>query len=146
MVADPLIPSLVAVMLADPAATAVARPLAFTDATFVFELLHVIERPLNTFPPASWSTATAWVVCPTVSDGAFNVTATDATGAIAGVAVTAEVPLFPSLVAVIVAVPALTAVTLPLDDTVATAVLDDDHDAARPVSVLPFASAIDTDS
>ncbi len=49
-------------------------------------------------------------------------------------------PLCPSLVAVIVAEPAPTAVTRPLPLTVATDVLLLDHAIARPVSGLPFAS------
>jgi hypothetical protein len=52
----------------------------------------------------------------------------------------ADVALFPSLVAVIVAEPAATPVTRPVDDTVATETPDVDHVMARPVSTLPFAS------
>src|SRR5213594_1843257 len=48
------------------------------------------------------------------------------------VTVTAEVPLCPSLVAVIVAEPAPTPVTSPLPFTVATAVLSLDHVTPRP--------------
>src|SRR3990170_3549648 len=54
--------------------------------------------------------------------------------------VSAAVPLFPSLVAVIVAAPSATPVTRPLDDTVATAVLFDVHVTVRPVRMFPFAS------
>jgi hypothetical protein len=49
------------------------------------------------------------------------------------------VPLFPSLVAVIVALPAATPVTTPDDETVAIAGDDDDHVMARPASVSPLA-------
>jgi hypothetical protein len=76
-----------------------------------------------------------------IDDG---VTLTLATGTC--VTVTADEPLSPSLVAVMVALPALTAVTSPLDVTVATPVLDDDQVATRPVSGFPLASAIEMDS
>ena len=49
-------------------------------------------------------------------------------------------PLLPSLVAVICAEPAATAVTSPDPETVATAVLFEPHVTVRPVSVLPLAS------
>jgi hypothetical protein len=52
----------------------------------------------------------------------------------------AEVPEIPSLVAVIVAAPAATAVTRPLELTVAAPLLSLDHATVRPVSVLPLAS------
>src|SRR5690349_1721950 len=57
-----------------------------------------------------------------------------------GVTVMAEVPLWPSLVAVIVADPAATPVTSPLALPVAAAVLLLCHVTVRPVTVLPFAS------
>jgi hypothetical protein len=49
------------------------------------------------------------------------------------------VPLRPSLVAVTVAVPAATAVTVPEDDTVATDAALEVQDTERPVSVSPEA-------
>src|SRR5205823_9908628 len=58
----------------------------------------------------------------------------------APVTVMADVPLCPSLVAVIVADPAATPVTSPLPLTVAAAVLLLDQVIDRPTSVLPFAS------
>src|SRR5919197_5984390 len=54
--------------------------------------------------------------------------------------VTAAVPLWPSLVAVIVAVPAPCPVTSPLPLTVATAALSLDQTIARPASGAPLAS------
>ena len=53
---------------------------------------------------------------------------------------TDEVPLLPSLVAVIVAVPGVTPDTSPLLLTVATAVLELDHVTVRPESGAPVAS------
>ena len=50
------------------------------------------------------------------------------------------VPLFVSLVAVIVAVPGATAVTTPAGDTVATAVLFEPHVTTRSVTTLPAVS------
>src|SRR5438034_1379265 len=67
-----------------------------------------------------------------------GVTVTDATGT--GVTVMAGAPLFPSLVAVIVAVPAVFPVTSPLALTVATAVLLLAQVTVRPLSGFPFAS------
>ena len=61
---------------------------------------------------------------------------------VATVTVAEAVPVFPSLVAVIVAEPAATPVTTPLEDTVAMPVLELDHVTARPVSTLLFASRI----
>ena len=58
-----------------------------------------------------------------------GLTATVATGT--GITVTAAVPLFPSLVAVMVAVPGATAVTKPLAETVATAVALEDQVTGR---------------
>jgi hypothetical protein len=52
------------------------------------------------------------------------------------------VPDFPSLVADMVTVPTLTAVTNPAEDTVATAPLDDAQATARPASVPPTLSRI----
>src|SRR4051812_62472 len=50
------------------------------------------------------------------------------------------VPVTPSLVAVMVVVPAETLVTMPLASTRATAVLELDHAIDRPVRMLPLAS------
>jgi hypothetical protein len=50
------------------------------------------------------------------------------------------VPLFPSLVVVIVVVPRLTPRTSPPEVTVAVAVLADDHETGRPVRIFPAAS------
>ena len=67
-------------------------------------------------------------------------TGTGATVTVSAVTVTVAVPDLPSLVAVIVVVPAATPVTTPLDDTVATAELDVAHVMMRPVNVLLPAS------
>jgi len=63
---------------------------------------------------------------------------TVATGMV--VTVTSAVPVFPSLVAVIVADPTATPVTKPVDETVATAGLFVEYVIGRPLSTLPWAS------
>ena len=99
----PLFPSLVAVIVVLPAATAVTTPCADTVATAVFELDHVTARPFNTLPTASLSVAVSCVVCPTDIESGLGVTVTVATAACETVMV--AVPFFPSDVAVIVAEP-----------------------------------------
>src|SRR5436190_2243475 len=110
---DPDFPSLVAVTVAVPGVTPVTTPVVDTVATAVLLELHVTTRPVSTAPLASFSVAVSAPVCPTMIELVAGETATVATGA--GVTVTAEVPDFPSLVAVIVAVPGATPVTTPLD-------------------------------
>lgn len=79
------------------------------------------------------------IVAPTVSDPLVGATATDATGmAGGGVTVIAEFAVFPSLVAVIVAVPCATDVTTPFASTVATDGALEAHVTGRPISALPF--------
>jgi hypothetical protein len=56
------------------------------------------------------------------------------------ITVTVDVPFFPSLVAVIVAVPPVTPVTTPVLDTVALAVLLEVQVTTRSVTTVPFTS------
>jgi len=70
-----------------------------------------------------------------VSDSGLTVTLMTGT-----VTVIADVPLLPSLVAVIVVLPPLTAVTNPLASTVATEGVLELHVTARPVRTLLLAS------
>src|ERR1041384_3775229 len=142
--AVPLLPALVAVIVAEPTATAVTRPLLFTVAIAVLLLDQVTTRPVSVLPAASFVTADSCWVVPTLTLADAGLTVTDATGT--SVTVMAAVPLLPSLVAVIVAEPAATAVTRPLASTVATAVLLLDHVMTRPVSVLPVESLVTADS
>jgi hypothetical protein len=65
-------------------------------------------------------------------------TLTVATGT--GETVTVALPLLPSLVPVIVALPAATAFTEPLEDTVATDILLEDHSIDLPDKTLLLAS------
>jgi len=63
-VAEPARPSLVAVIVAEPATRALTSPEAETVATVVLLDDHVIVRPLRMLPPASRVTAESWVVAP----------------------------------------------------------------------------------
>jgi hypothetical protein len=138
ILACPETPPLVATTFALPAPTAVATPELLTVATAVFELVHVIVRPVSTFPLASFNTAVACVVCPVVKLLEPNDTVTDATGT--AVTVRLDWPVIPSLVATMLALPTLTAVTSPELLTVATAVFELVHVIVRPVSTFPLAS------
>src|SRR2546429_4226489 len=77
----PLFPSLVAVIVACPGATAVTSPLPFTMATDPSELIHVTTRPLSTPPFASCNVAKSCTVPPTCRLEDAGLTMTDATGA-----------------------------------------------------------------
>ena len=134
----PLCPSLVAVMVAVPATTPVTSPLPFTLATAVLLLDQVTTRPLSGFPLASFGVAVSCTVAPCCTLAGDGLTVTDATGMVD--TVTNAVPLCPSLVAVMVAVPVAIAVTNPFPSTVATAVLLLDQVTTRPESGVPFAS------
>src|SRR5437660_5106896 len=138
MAAVPLFPSLVALIVMEPGVTPLTRPLVLTVATAVLELDHVTVRPESGFPPASLGVPVSCTVWPAFTDAGGGVTSTAATGTL--VVVTAELPLFPSLVAVIVAVPGVTPDTSPLLLTVATVVLELDHVTVRPESGVPPAS------
>lgn len=139
--AVPLRVSLVAVMVDVPAATPVTSPAALTVATPVLLDDQATLRPVRTFPLASRSVAVSCCPWPTVTvavDGAIETLATGAGGI--AVVVRLELPLFPSLVAVIVEVPAAMPVTRPDPFTVAALVLLDDQVMVRPDSTFPFAS------
>src|SRR5207302_15543 len=136
----PLLPSLVAVIVAVPAALAVARPLLLTLATPVLLLTHVTTRPDRVLPLASLSVAVNCTVWPTDPVADTGVTMTEATGAF--VTATTAVPLWPSLSAVIVADPAATPLTRPVLLTVAAAVLLLDQVTVLPVSTFPAESNV----
>src|SRR5947209_6126531 len=107
--AEPVTPSLVAVIDTVPPDTAVTSPFASTDATAGLELDQATARPVSALLVASLRAATAWVLCPTVRLGELSVTVMLATGTFATVIV--ALPLTPSLVALIDAAPAATPVT-----------------------------------
>ena len=109
-------------------------------ATDALELDQLMEAPVIGSPAAVRAVAVRDALVPAVSESDEGLTTTDATVGAVEETVTAEVPLFPSLVAVIVVEPAAIAVTNPLPFTVATAVLLDAHVIVRPASTLPPAS------
>jgi hypothetical protein len=81
MVADPLRPSLVAVIVADPAPMPVIRPEDDTVATLLFDVLHAMLRPARARPPASRVTAASTAVSPMRRATVDGETVTEATGA-----------------------------------------------------------------
>src|SRR5207244_13319691 len=93
------------------------------------------SRPASTLPMASLVVALSCTVWPVVRPADGGATVTVATGTVETVIV--ALPLLPSLVAVIVAVPTAAPVTTPLPLTVATAPLLLDQVRVRPVNVLP---------
>jgi hypothetical protein len=103
--------SLTAATVATPEDTAVTSPLAETVATAGSPLLQETSRPESTLFLASRVSVTSWTVDPSTRlvDGGLRVI--EATGA--GVTVIVAVAVFPSLVAVMLDVPAETAVTTP---------------------------------
>src|SRR4051812_26768418 len=131
---EPVTPSLDAVIIAVPPATADTTPELETVATLGAELDQVTVRPVSTVPCPSLSVPVTGMVCPTDNDVPVADSATEATGTtcVAAVTVIEIVPLFPSLVAVTVAVPAPTAVTCPLGATVRADGLLLDHVTVRP--------------
>jgi hypothetical protein len=134
----PLFPSLVAVIVADPAATAVMRPADDTVATAGALVPHVTTRFVTTVPLASLTVIVGVDVCATKRGMLVGASVTLPTGI--AVTVTVEDPLFPSAVAVIVAVPGATPVTTPDADTVAVAALLVPHVRGRSVTTVPFSS------
>jgi hypothetical protein len=117
----PAFVSLVAVIVVAPAPAAVTRPFPSTVAAAGLLEVHVTTRPVSTLLAASRSVAVSCCVgvIPTtrLAEDGDNVTVL--TGA--SVTVIEDVPVFVSLVAVIVVVPAPTAVTRPLPSTAAAA-------------------------
>src|SRR5499426_603611 len=76
----PLIPSTVAVRLALPSVTPLARPPAVIAATAESELDHVTVRPLSGFPSSSFGMAVSCSVVPTGSGEESGTTLTETTG------------------------------------------------------------------
>jgi hypothetical protein len=127
-------PSLVAVMVALPVAFAVTTPVFETVATLVLLLDQATVRPVSVLLLASRSVAVSACVAPTVILGAVGETLTLETAT--AVTVIATVVDLPPLAAVIVALPAVTAVTIPALETVATELLLLVQVTVRPAKVL----------
>src|SRR5713101_582099 len=136
--AVPLLPSLLAVIVAAPAATPVTSPPPFTVAIPEALLDQAIARPVKGLPLASLGVALSCTVPPGWTLADAGLTDTDATGT--SVPVIAAVPLFPSLVAVTVADPTAEVVTRPFAFTVATEPLLLAHVTDRPVNGAPVES------
>src|SRR5712692_5776099 len=137
---EPLCRSLVAVIVAEPNETPVTRPLLSTVATAGALLAQVMTRPLSRLPFASFGVAVSRTVCPTPTVAVGGLTVTDATGT--ATVVSEADPVFPSLVAVIVAEPSETPATKPLVSTVATDGALLVQVTTRPLSGLPLASLV----
>src|SRR5258708_13511229 len=86
----PLCPSLVAVIVADPATTPVTKPVPFTVAAELLLLDQVIDRPVRTLPFASFNVAVSCSVWPSFTVAAAGVSVTVATGAGGGLPVFAK--------------------------------------------------------
>src|SRR5207245_2465125 len=140
MAALPLCPSLVAVMVAEPAVTPVTNPLPFTVAMDPLPLAQTIVRPVNTLPDPSLVVAVSCAVWPACTLADAGLTVTVATGTLE-TEMTA-VPVRPSLVAVIVAEPTATAPASPLPFTAATDGLLLVQVTVRPLSTLPAESVV----
>src|SRR2546421_8671378 len=138
MAAVPLWPSLVAVIVAEPATFPVTSPVPVSVATGVLLLAHVTERPVRMLPLASRRVALSCTVWPAGTLADAGLTVPDATGT--PLTVMLAVPLWPSLVAVMVTAPATTPVTSPLLLTVAIVLSLDDQLIAGPVKGLPLRS------
>src|SRR5437773_12462306 len=80
MAAVPLLPSLVAVIVAEPGVTPETRPLLLTVATVVLELDHVTVRPESGAPLASFGVARSEERRAGCAGAAGGVTSTDANG------------------------------------------------------------------
>jgi predicted anti-sigma-YlaC factor YlaD len=139
--AEPFFPSLVAMMFAEPALTAVTTPLELTEAIPAFELDHETARPMRSLPFASRRMAVALAVCPTTSEDGLSVTDTVATGT-GGGAITVKLlwPCTPSLVALITAVPGVAAEITPASETLAIAELELSQMIGLLARGAPFAS------
>ena len=135
----PDFPSLVAVMVAEPPATAVTRPLSFTVAFDTSDDDQVTTRPGIGSPVLESALAVSCCVLPGAMVAVCGVTSTVTTST--GKDKISEDPLLPSLVAVIVTSPKLTPVTRPMEFTVALLPSEVDHDIARPVRGAPFESS-----
>ena len=118
MVADALLPSAVAVIVAVPAATAVTRPSDETVATVLRFDVQATMRPVIVAPEASRNLAVSCDVWPTTTLLVAGASSIVATGTNETVIVATE--LLPSDEAVMMAAPAPSAVIIPASVKVAT--------------------------
>ena len=78
--AVPLLPSALAVIVAEPAATAVTRPLPLTVAIVALLVAQLTGRPASGLPAESCGAAVSCRVAPACTLADAGLTATDATG------------------------------------------------------------------
>ena len=135
------LPSTVAVTNAVPVAIAVTTPDPETVTTSGALDAHVTFRPRSVFAAASASDTVSSSVCPTGIVTVAGASVTFATGTTRVVTVTSVEAESPSLVAVIVAVPAASPVTSPSGDTETLAESELVQSTSRSVSTWPFASS-----
>jgi hypothetical protein len=137
-VAEPVFPSLVAVIVAVPAETPVTVPFVLTDATWLELLAQITVLPVRTLREASYATAFRVTVPLTVTLALAGAIATDATATgTTATGTTADCP--PELAATCV-FPTPVPVTTPADDTVATVVSALDQNTVAPGTVWPAGS------
>src|SRR3989442_7059506 len=79
--AVPLFPSLVAVIVANPAAPPVTSPVALTEARAASLVAQVTDRPESRLPAESRSVAVSCSICPISTLAVAGLTVTVATGA-----------------------------------------------------------------
>ena len=123
-------------IVAEPSATEVTRPVDDTVATVSFDVVHVTVAPSTTSPFASVTLAVSWVV--SASEPKVSFESDKDTAAATWATVTVAVALADPDVAVIVAEPSATEVTRPVDDTVATEAADVVHVTVALAIVAPF--------
>jgi len=129
---------------ADPAPTAVTTPSADTLTTLGAPDVHTTTRCASAMPPASSATADSRTVEPIANDVDAGSIRSTAIGD--GEALMVAMPVFPSLVTVMIAVPGDNTVTVPSVATRATLALLLANAIGRPVSRLPLLSVICTDN
>jgi hypothetical protein len=125
----PLCPSLEAVIVVAPTATAVTIPESDDVAVLWLLDFQTMVRPLSTLLLESRIVAVAWVVWPTLRESVTKATLTEATGALEGMTVRVALPLFSPRVAIMLATPGDIALTTPEALTVATELSLDLHAA-----------------
>src|SRR2546422_8673346 len=76
----PPCPSLVAVIVAEPTAAPLTRPLELTVATDVLLLDQLTVRPVSGLPLASFGVAVSWIALPACTLAEAGATVTEATG------------------------------------------------------------------
>ena len=119
-----VVSSVMAVISAMPAPTAETSPVESTVATSLSSLDHEKATPPTMVPSEVLATAMSWCVSPisSITGMASTISTLATTGSISATVTVAGMLVTSFPVAVIIAVPAVTAVTNPVSSTVATSV------------------------